>query len=84
MRFIKHAQRLGFSLTDIADLLRLSSDSKDRCGHVRALADQKLVEIDSKIASLRAMRRGLKTLAHGCEQTRMNAGCPLLRALAQD
>lgn len=84
VRFIKHAQRLGFSLADIADLLRLSSDHKDHCGDVRALADQKLAEIDDKIASLRAMRRALKTLAQGCEKPRPDAGCPLLRALAED
>lgn len=84
VRFIKHAQRLGFSLTDIADLLRLSLDHKDRCGNVRTLAHQKLAEIDGKIASLRAMRRALKTLAQVCEQPRSDTGCPLLRALAED
>ncbi len=84
VRFIKHAQRLGFSLTDIADLLRLSSDQKDPCGDVRVLAHQKLAEIESKIASLRAMRRALKALAQGCEQPRSDSGCPLLRALAED
>lgn len=84
VRFIKHAQQLGFSLTDIADLLRLSADGPNCCDNVRALANQKLAEIDSRIAALRAMRRALKSLTQGCDQPQPKEGCPLLRALGED
>lgn len=84
VRFIKQAQKLGFSLTDIADLLRLSADGPTCCDNVRALAHQKLAEIDSRIAALRAMRRALKTLAQGCDQPQEKEGCPLLHVLEED
>lgn len=83
VRFIKRAQKLGFSLTDITELLRVSADGPNCCAEVRALAHRKLSEIDAKITTLRAMRRALKTLAQGCEQPLPQDGCPLVRAIAE-
>ena len=83
VRFIKRAQTLGFSLTDITELLRVSAEGPNCCAEVRVLAHQKLADIDARIAALRAMRRALKTLAQGCEQPLPNDGCPLLRAIEE-
>lgn len=83
VRFIKRAQKLGFSLMDITELLRVSADGPNCCAEVRALAHRKLSEIDAKIAALSAMRRALKTLARGCEQPLPQDGCPLLRAIEE-
>lgn len=83
VRFIKRAQKLGFSLTDITELLRVSAEGPNCCAEVRGLAHQKLADIDARIAALRAMRRALKTLAEGCEEPLPNDVCPLLRAIEE-
>ena len=68
MRVIKAAQRLGFTLDEVADLLaatRLGGRS-DAGLHARAAA--KLIEIDQKLAELTAVRDTLRAaLDAGCD-----------------
>ncbi len=68
MRVIKAAQRLGFTLDEVADLLaatRLGGRS-DAGLHTRAAA--KLAEVDQKLAELTAVRDTLRAaLAAGCD-----------------
>jgi len=70
VRMIKTMQRLGFSLNEIADLLRALASSPGK-GHeveVRARAGVKLIEIEQKIADLSAMRDTLRVaVAGGCD-----------------
>jgi MerR family transcriptional regulator, mercuric resistance operon regulatory protein len=78
VRFIKRAQALGFSLDEIAELLKLDAGT----GHVRArtLAEQRLREIETKIADLTAMREVLRDLVHRCEQNHGKVACPIIAA----
>ncbi|AKP60078.1 MerR family transcriptional regulator [Mycolicibacterium mageritense DSM 44476 = CIP 104973] len=68
MRVIKAAQRLGFTLDEVADLLaatRLGSRSEAGL-HTRAAT--KLAEVDQKLAELTAVRDTLRAaLAAGCD-----------------
>ncbi len=50
MRFIKSAQRLGFSLDEIGDLLKL--DDGSHCTEAREQAERKLVDVRAKLADL--------------------------------
>ncbi len=79
LRFIKRAQSLGFTLDDVATLLKLN----DGTGHVqaRALAGKRLAEIDAKLADLRAMRKVLHRLIRDCEHTAGRVPCPIIRAV---
>ncbi len=81
IRFIKRAQKLGFSLDDIEEMLALrGSRSEARCGKTRERAQRKLAEIESRLADLRAMREALETLAASCGS--LDPGvCPLIDAL---
>ena len=61
---IKHAQRLGFSLAEIRELLALRSvRSPER---LRALTTAKLREIDDKLRGLRRMRSALQEVLETC------------------
>lgn len=81
IRFIKRAQGLGFSLTEIEDLLRLRSDQKASCSEVRAAAQTKIEDIDQKIRALRAMKHALGVLVSSCTGDGSARACPILEAL---
>jgi len=81
IRFIKRAQELGFTLTEIEDLLRLRSDKTAGCSEVRAAAEAKIEDIDRRIRSLRAMRHALGVLVDSCKSDGSARECPILEAL---
>lgn len=82
VRFIKRAQRLGFSLEEIARLLGLADDA--HCAETRTLAEQKLVIVEEKMADLAAMQQMLKTLVTSCAQMSGGHGCPIIDSLGAD
>jgi len=55
LRFIRHAQALGFSLHEIKDLLALRVKAGVSSADVRRRAEAKLVDIDEKLKTLGAM-----------------------------
>ena len=59
--FIKHAQRCGFSLAEISDLLQMHSDEPARSRGYR-LALEKQTEIENTIEALRTMSEALSCL----------------------
>lgn len=66
LRVIKTAQRLGFTLDEIAQLLDISAHRGPRPG-LRGYAGAKLVEIDARIAQLAAIRVTLaEVVTAGC------------------
>ena len=50
VRFIKSAQRLGFSLDEIADLLKLEDGS--HCNEAREQAERKLIDVRARLSDL--------------------------------
>lgn len=82
IRFIKHAQALGFSLKEIKELLSLRATPRARCADVRARAAEKIGEIDQKLRALRAMKRALEKLVTECTAGAAPAtDCPILESL---
>jgi DNA-binding transcriptional MerR regulator len=57
--FIKGAQRLGLRLGDIKQLLDIRDRGACPCGHTRALLQQQLDDVDTKLVQLAALRREL-------------------------
>lgn len=80
IRFIKRAQQLGFSLDEIATLLRLE-DGSDRKA-IRDVATEKLTRIREKIADLQKMETVLSELICECAATGKAQPCPIIAALA--
>jgi len=81
IRFIKRAQELGFSLDEIAELLRLE-DGADRSS-IRRIASDRLDQITQKLADLKRMQKALNHLINQCEHTQANLPCPIIFTLAQ-
>lgn len=82
IRFIKRAQALGFTLEEIAELLRL--EEARACAETRALAAHKMQLIDQKLTGLSAMRKALASLVQQCDRKQPTKGCPIIQALEQD
>ena len=80
VRFVKRAQDLGFSLDEIEGLLRLRSDRRRDRTRVRAIAEQRIDQIDRKLAELQAMKQALSHLVHCCRDGTTLA-CPIIEAL---
>lgn len=79
VRFVKAAQRLGFSLDDVADLLRLEDGT--RCTEAREMAQRKLGDVRSRIDDLRCIEAALRALVQRCEESRGQVNCPLIASL---
>lgn len=82
VRFIKRAQALGFTLSEVGGLLQL--DKACTCSSTRALAARKLALIEQKVADLLAMQRVLGELVHQCDTDGSDGACPIIDALTQD
>lgn len=80
VRFIKHAQQLGFTLDDVDGMLHLAAGGPDHCDTVRDLAQAKVDQITEKIVRLDAMRAALEQLVATCQRPRPDRHCPLLSA----
>ncbi len=51
--FIKKAQALGLKLSDVREVLEISSGGKPPCEHVRATVSARLVEVEERLRDLR-------------------------------
>lgn len=83
IRFIKNAQALGFSLNEIARLLRLRIGREVQCGKVKKQAEARLRIVREKITGLRAMERVLNRLVRTCAARGTTGQCPILESLEE-
>jgi Hg(II)-responsive transcriptional regulator len=81
VRFVKRAQELGFGLREAETLLGLAAGGPESCDAARELAEEKMAELDRRIADLRAMRDSLQRLTATCARPRADRDCPLLQAI---
>jgi len=79
VRFVKSAQRLGFSLDEVAELLRLEDGA--HCREARGLAEHKLVSVREKLGDLHQIESVLSSLVENCRAARGTISCPLIAAL---
>lgn len=79
IRFIKAAQRLGFSLVEISQLLKLEDGA--HCNEAREQAQLKLVDVRAKLSDLQRIETALTDLVDRCCRVRGNIRCPLIAAL---
>ena len=84
IRFIKRAQKLGFTLKEIRELLGLRVAPGGASTAVRRRVEGKLADIDRKLRALRAMRRTLTDLLEACRCSRGGADCPILASLDEE
>ena len=82
--FIQRAKELGFSLSEIGDLLSLRVDEDRTCRDVLDVANAKLNEIGEKMVELERMRNALQSLASDCTGEGPTGDCPFLEALESE
>lgn len=85
IKFILRAKRTGFTLLEVAELLSIRVDPKlHTCGEVKTIADDKIVELEERIAELRRFQTSLKSLSQKCCGGEESAtGCSILDALEE-
>jgi len=82
LRFIRRAQELGFTLSEIGERLVLRLDPRTTAAVVKARANAKIADVDERIHDLQRIRHALTHLARQCHGGRGPVGdCPLLDAL---
>lgn len=79
VRFIKSAQGLGFTLQEIALLLKLEDGT--HCAEAGTIAEQKLAEVRERLQNLKRIESALKSLVNQCQARRGKISCPLIAAL---
>ncbi|MDE2146560.1 MAG: Hg(II)-responsive transcriptional regulator [Burkholderiales bacterium] len=79
VRFVKSAQRVGFSLDEVAQLLQLEDGTG--CGQARAIATQRLHDVRQRLADLQRIEAALAALVARCASARGRVACPLIGAL---
>jgi Hg(II)-responsive transcriptional regulator len=84
LRFIKRSQALGFTLTEIKELLALKLDPNQPCIDVVHRIEAKALEVRAKIAQLRAIERALNNMKVSCEGRCFISECPILESLNSD
>lgn len=81
LRFIARARSLGFSVREVGELLGLYHDRSRASSAVKAVAEQAINRIDTKIGELVSMRSTLSDLAERCHGDQ-RPECPILDDLA--
>ena len=79
VKFVKSAQRLGFNLDEVAQLLRL--DDGTHCREAADLAAARLADVRSRLADLQRMESALSQLVAACHRQRGKVSCPLIAAM---
>ncbi len=77
LEYIRQAKELGFRLTEIKELLDLSS-AQSSCDHIRRKAETKITDIEQKIRNLQQIKRSLKRIVNRCHQKNSTVDCPLV------
>lgn len=79
LRFVRSAQRLGFSLDEVGELLRLEDGT--HCHEASRLAASKLADVREKLTELARIETALSGLVKACQARKGNVSCPLIASL---
>lgn len=85
LKFVRHAQELGFSLNEIKELLALRQ-KQHTCSEVQSMLKRKLTDVSEKIKSLVCLEAELKGAMRNCNrklrlkrEVKHGDSCPLLK-----
>lgn len=81
LSFIRRIQGLGFKLSEIRGLLTLRGNRLQPCAPVRRRLEEKLIDVQRKLADLQKLEHELHLALRSCtkEMRKRNAHCPILR-----
>ena len=81
LRFVQRSRSLGFSVEECRQLLSLYTDRDRASSDVKAIATEKLGEIDRKIEELTGLREMLGHLVENCHGD-ARPDCPIIDGLS--
>jgi MerR family transcriptional regulator, copper efflux regulator len=81
LSFIRRARTLGFSMAEIAELLKLWQNKRRASADVKRIALAHVADLERRIAEMAAMKQTLQHLVHCC-QGNSRPDCPILTELA--
>ena len=81
LRFIQRAQKMGFSLAEIAHLLAMRENPQQARDDVRTLTAAKLEEVEARLKELTLLRDELRLLLNLCRGAK--DGCPIIETIDQ-
>jgi len=81
IRFVRRAQQLGFALNEISELLELEVNPSTRCADIRMRAEDKLEDVNARIADLKQISGALKKLIKSCPGQGPAQKCSILGTL---
>ena len=76
LRFIRSAQRLGFSLAEIGELLGIREHGLCPCGRAGERLAAKLPEIEAKLAALEDLRQSIREVLAAADTSGRCWSCP--------
>ncbi|GAA4331119.1 Cu(I)-responsive transcriptional regulator [Variovorax defluvii] len=82
LRFIRRARDLGFSMAEIAELLKLWQNKRRASADVKRIALAHAADLRRRIEEMEAMKRTLERLADCCHGDH-RPDCPILDELAE-
>ena len=80
LRFIRRARDLGFSMAEIAELLKLWQDRRRASANVKRIATDHIADLDRRMAEMAQMRQTLQQLVDCCHGDH-RPDCPILDEL---
>ncbi len=82
LKFIIRGKELGFTLMEIRELLSLKIDSQSKCGDVKKMAEEKIIDADAKIKDLKNIKKHLELLVVQCINEKLSTEeCPIVKSL---
>lgn len=79
IKFIQRAQKMNFTLAEIAELLRMRAAPQRARTPVRELTAKKLVEVENQVKELQTLRDELQLLLNLCASGRRS--CAIIKKI---
>ena len=73
--FIRTAQRLGLSLSEISEILGFREQGERPCDYVLTVLDRQVADLDRRMAEMAELRRELIALKDEADQLPPDPGC---------
>jgi Hg(II)-responsive transcriptional regulator len=84
LEFIRRAQALGFTLSEIEQLLALRVDPRTTSDDVHRAVEEKIEAVEAKISDLTRIASALRKKAASCQAHGPLGDCPFLDALESE
>jgi MerR family transcriptional regulator, copper efflux regulator len=81
LNFILRAKELGFTLSEIRDLMGLRASTGATADDVRRRAQEKIEDVEGKLRDLQRIRDGLARVVRSCDAHGPPDECALIHAL---